>query len=111
ERSSFERALANVQEVFGRSAVPIQLPIGSEKDFKGVIDLVRMKAYTYTPDGDGKGKESDIPADAADAASKAHEALVEMIAEGNDALLEEFFAEGTLPVEHIVEGLRQGIRE
>jgi elongation factor G len=111
ERSGFERALDSVQAVFGRSAVPIHLPLGSEKDFKGVIDLVRMKAYTYTPDGDGKGKESDIPADAADAATKAHEALVEMVAEGNDALLEEFFAEGTLPVEHIVEGLRQGIKE
>src|SRR6266851_8975740 len=47
ERSSFDRALASVQEVLGRSAVPIQLPIGSEKDFKGVIDLIRMKAYTY----------------------------------------------------------------
>ncbi len=48
-------------EVFGRAAVPIQIPIGAERDFKGVVDLVRMKAYTYTPDGDGKGKEGDIP--------------------------------------------------
>jgi len=106
ERSSFERALESVQEVFGRAAVPIQLPLGSEREFKGVIDVVRMKAYTWTPDGDGKGKETEIPADARDAAEKAHEALVEMVAEGNDALLEEFFNEGTLPVEHIVEGLR-----
>ena len=44
ERSAFDRALASVQEIFGRAAVPIQLPLGSEKDFKGVIDLVRMKA-------------------------------------------------------------------
>ncbi len=64
----------------------------------------RMKAYTYTPDGDGKGKEGEIPADLADAAQKAHEALVEMVAEGNDALMEEFFDKGTLPVEHIIEG-------
>ncbi len=111
ERSSFERALASVHEFFGRSAVPVQLPLGSEKDFKGVIDLVRMKAYAYAPDGDGKGKESEIPAAFADAAAKAHEALVEMVAEGNDALLEEFFAEGTLPVEHIVDGLKQGIKD
>ncbi len=61
ERSDFDRALASVQEIFGRSAVPVQLPIGSEKDFKGVIDLIRMKAYTYTHDGDGKGKEGEIP--------------------------------------------------
>ena len=111
ERSSFERALESVNGIFGRSAVPIQLPIGSEKDFKGVVDLVRMKAYTYTLDGDGKGKESDIPADLADAANKAHEALVEMVAEGNDALMEEFFAEGTLPLNDLMEGLRLGIQE
>ena len=72
---------------------------------------MRMKAYTYTPDGDGKGKEGEIPADLADAAQKAHEALVEMVAEGNDALMEEFFDKGTLPVEHIVDGLRQAVRD
>ena len=85
--------------------------IGSERDFKGVVDLVRMKAYTYTPDGDGKGKEGEIPADLAEAARSAHEALVEMVAEGNDALLEEFFDKGTLPVEHIIDGLREAVRE
>ena len=72
-----------------------------------MVDLVRMKAYTYTPDGDGKGKESDIPADLADAAQAAHEALVELVAEGNDALLEEFFEKGTLPVEHILDGFTE----
>jgi elongation factor G len=111
ERSDFQRAFDSVQEFFGRAAVPIHIPIGKERDFKGVVDLIRMKSYTYTPDGDGKGKEGDIPADLADAAQKAHEALVELVAEGNDALMEEFFAEGTLPVEHIVDGLKQGIKE
>lgn len=111
ERSSFERALESVQGVFGRSAIPVQLPIGSEREFNGVVDLVKMKAYTFAPDGDGKSKEGEIPAAMADAAKAAHEALVEMVAEGNDALLEEFFAEGTLPVEHIVDGLKQGLRE
>ena len=111
ERADFDRALANVQESFGRAAVPIQIPIGKERDFKGVVDLIRMKSYTFTPDGDGKGKEADIPADLADAAGKAHEALVEIVAEGNDALMEEFFEKGTLPVEHIIDGLRQGVRE
>jgi elongation factor G len=111
ERSDFERTLGSVQEKFGRLAVPIQLPIGSEKEFKGVVDLVRMKAYTYANDGDGKGKEGEIPAGLADAAQKAHEALIEMVAEGNDALLEEFFEKGTLPPEHIQAGLEQAIRE
>ena len=111
ERSSFERALASVEAAFGRGAIPVQIPIGSERDFKGVIDLIRMRAWVYANDGDGKGKEQDIPADLADIATVAHEALVEIVAEGNDALLEEFFAEGTLPVEHIVDGLRQAVRD
>jgi elongation factor G len=109
ERSSFERALGSVQEFFGRTAIPVHLPIGGEREFKGVVDLVRMKAYTYSNDGDGKGKEGDIPADLAEAAQKAHEALVEMVAEGNDKLLEEFFETGTLPVEHIADGLRDAV--
>ena len=111
ERSDFERALSSVQEIFGRAAVPVQLPMGAEKDFKGLIDLVRMKAYTYTADGDGKGKEGDIPADRADAAQKAHEALIEMVAEGNDALMEQYFDKGTLEPDQILTGLRQAIRE
>ncbi len=111
ENASFNRALESVQSVFGRACVPVQLPIGAERDFNGVIDLIQMKAYTYTPDGDGKGKEGAIPAGLADAAKAAHEALVEMVAEGNDALLEEFFEQGTLPVEHIIEGLRTAIKD
>ena len=111
ERSDFQRALDSVQETFGRAAIPVQIPIGSERDFKGVVDLIRMKAYTYTVDGDGKGKETEIPADLADTAQKAHEALVEMVAEGNDALMEEFFEQGTLPVEHIIDGVKQAVSE
>jgi elongation factor G len=111
ERSSFERVLENVHEAFGRAAVPIHLPIGAEKNFSGVIDLIRMRAYSYKPGGDGKAKDGDIPEAQAEEASKAHEALVEMIAEGNDELMEEFFATGTLPVEHIVSGLQQAVRE
>ena len=111
ERADFGRALESVQSVFGRAAVPVQIPIGAEREFKGVVDLVRMKAYAYTPDGDGKGKESDIPANMLDAAKKAHEELVEMVAEGNDALMEHFFEHGTLEVEEIYAGLKQGVAE
>jgi elongation factor G len=111
ERSSFERALESVQSVFGRTAIPIHLPIGAEKDFKGVVDVVRMKSYSYTPDGDGKGKEGDIPPNMTDAAQAAHEALVEMVAEGNDALMEEFFDKGTLQPEQILGGLRDAVRQ
>jgi elongation factor G len=111
ERSSFDRTLENVQSVFGRTVVPIHLPIGAEREFKGIVDVIRMKAYTYTPDGDGKGKEGEIPANLAEAAQKAHEAVIEMVAEGNDKLLEEFFDKGTLPTDEIIEGLRDAVRQ
>lgn len=111
ERADFSRTLTHIHERFGRRAVPIQLPIGSEKNFTGIVDLIRMKAYMYTPDGSGKGTETDIPAECDAEARDAHEALVEMVAEGNDELMEEFFEKGTLPVEHMVEGLDSAVRE
>jgi elongation factor G len=111
ERSSFDRALESIQESFGRAAVPVHLPIGSEKNFAGIIDLIRMRHQSYKPGGDGKAREGDIPLSEKDRADQAHEALVEMIAEGNDELLEEFFATGTLPVEHIVTGLQEAVRQ
>jgi elongation factor G len=109
ELADFERALESVQQVFGRAVIPVQLPIGQEKSFRGVVDLVAMKAYTYAGDGNGRGKEEEIPADMADAAKEAHEKLVEMVAEGDDKLMEEFFEKGTLPVEDLRKGLRAAI--
>jgi elongation factor G len=109
ELASFERTLDSLQKVFGRGVVPIQLPIGQEKSFKGVVDLVGMKALLYAPDGDGKAKIEEIPADLADKAKAAHEALVEMVAEGDDALMQEFFDQGTLPVEDLKKGLHEAV--
>ncbi|MFB3917809.1 MAG: elongation factor G [Terriglobales bacterium] len=111
ERADRSRVLESVTGAFGRSVVPVQLPIGSEKNLTGVVDLVRMKAYTYEMGGHGKGKESEIPANLADEAKAANEKLVEMIAEGNDTLMEEFFDKGTLSPENISKGLREAIRE
>jgi elongation factor G len=111
ERSDFDRALANLHEIFGRHCIPVHLPIGKERDFKGMVDLIHMKAYEYEPDGNGTGKEIPIPAGLAGRAQELHEQLIEMIAEGNDALMEEFFSNGTLPPEHIHAGLREAIRE
>ncbi len=109
ERASFGRALESVQKVFGRAALPIHLPIGEERAFRGVVDLLRMKAFTYQNAGNGKGVEAEIPAEMADAARGAYEKLVEMVAEGNDALIEEFFEQGTLAPEHLRAGLREAI--
>jgi elongation factor G len=109
ELASFERAIESLQHVFGRGAVPIQLPIGAEKKFRGVVDLVAMKALVYTPEGDGKAKLEEIPAEMAEEAKAAHEALVELVAEGDDALMQEFFDEGTLPVADLTKGLREAV--
>jgi elongation factor G len=109
ELASFERSLASLQQVFGRGVVPIELPIGQEKSFRGVVDLVAMKALLYTPGGDGKARIEEIPADLTDAAKVAHEALVEMVAEGDDELMQEFFDKGTLPVEDLKKGLRGAV--
>lgn len=109
ERADFERTIEGIHEMFGRSAFPIQIPIGTEKNFTGIIDLLSMKAYTYTPGGDGKGKEGPIPPDLAEAAKAGHDALVEIIAEGKDELMEEFFEQGTLAEEHMVAGLAEAI--
>src|SRR5262245_59319816 len=73
ERANHEMALASLREAFGRQVVPMQIPIGSEKNLKGVVDLVTMKAYTYDMGGSGKGKEGPIPAELEAAAKEAHE--------------------------------------
>jgi len=111
ERADFERAVESIREAFGRQVVPVQLPLGSEQSFRGVIDLITMKAFTYERDGKGTGQETEIPAEALEAAQTAHEQLVEMVAEGKDELMEEFFDKGTLPEERIVEGLREALKE
>jgi elongation factor G len=111
ERADLTRLLESLTAAFGRTVIPVQLPIGAEKSLSGVVDLVKMKAYTYDMGGNGKGKEGEIPANLAEAAKAAHEKLVELIAEGNDALMEEFFDKGTIGEEHLVPGLREAVRD
>jgi elongation factor G len=111
ERANADRVLESLTNAFGRAVTPLQLPIGSEKSLSGIVDLVRMKAYTYEMGGNGKGKEGPIPADLAAAAKDAHEKLVELVAEGKDELMEEFFETGTIPEEHLVPALHEAIRE
>jgi len=111
ERADYGRVMESLTGAFGRTVVPMQLPIGAEKSFTGVIDLVKMKAYTYGMGGNGKAQVGDIPANMADEAKAAHERLIESVAEGDDALMEEFFDKGTIAEEHIVSGLHNAIRE
>jgi elongation factor G len=111
ERANYETALESLRTAFGRQIVPVQIPIGSEKNLKGVVDLVTMKAYTYDLGGNGKGKEGPIPGDLQSAAQEAHEKLVESVAEGKDELMEEFFDKGTISEEHLVPALHEAIRD
>ncbi len=111
ERADANRVLDSLTKAFGRAVMPLQMPIGSEKSLSGIIDLVRMKAYTYDMGGNGKGKEGEIPANLKAAAQEQHEKLVELVAEGKDALMEEFFEKGTIPEEDLVPALHEAIRE
>jgi elongation factor G len=111
DRADANRVLESLTNAFGRAVTPLQLPIGREKSLSGIVDLVRMKAYTYEMGGNGKGKEDPIPADMAGTAKEAHEKLVELVAEGKDELMEEFFETGTIPEEHLVPALHEAIRE
>ncbi len=111
ERANAERVLESVEKAFGRNVIPIELPIGAEKNLSGVIDLVRMKGYTYELGGSGKGKETEIPANLKEQAQSAHERLVELVAEGDDKLMEKFFEAGTLGEEDLVPALHNAIRE
>ena len=106
ERASVDRTLKSIQAALSRTVVPIQLPIGEEKSFRGVIDLVAQKAYVFLPDGSGKCSESDIPGDMAEEAGTAREALIEMVAEADESLMEKFFEAGTLSQDQLVSGLR-----
>ena len=111
DRANAERVLESVERAFGRNVIPIELPIGAEKNLSGVIDLVRMKAYTYELGGNGKGKETEIPANLKEQAQSAHERLVELVAEGDDKLMEKYFEAGTLGEEDLIPSLHNAIRE
>ncbi len=108
DRASMERTVAALKSRFGRGVTPVMLPIGEGKDVAGVADLVDRKVW-QSPAGGGAAKEVAAPEAMAAALDAGHEAIVELVAEGDDALMEEFFAEGTIPSEHLYPGLRQAI--
>jgi elongation factor G len=109
ERADFERTLGGLQKTFGRGVVPLQLPIGSEAGFSGVVDLVRMKAYRFTRDGNGKAAAGDVPAELAADAEQARARLLEAVAETDDRLMEVFFEQGSIAQDDLEAGLRRAI--
>ena len=106
ENAQWKQTLKSVQQAFGKGAAAVQIPIGQGEGFNGLVDLLHMKAFKF--EGDNR-TEIDIPADLKDEAEAAREALIEVAAESDDALLEKFFEAGTLEKEDVVKGLRLGI--
>ena len=107
ERADFGHALDTATQSFARSIVPFTLPIGQEANFRGVVDVVHMKAYEF--DASGKSKEIPIPETGRDIVDKTRERLVELVAESDDALLEKYFENGTLDDEDVIPNLAKAI--
>jgi elongation factor G len=107
ERANFQTAMDSVAETFGASTIALTLPIGEGAAFKGVVDLLQMKAIY---DEGGQKKIEEIPADMADAVAEARQALMEAAAEGDDDLTEKFLMEETLNEEDLKTGLREVIQ-
>ncbi len=106
ERADFQAAVADMKKILGANAVPIQYPIGAAENFRGVVDLIAMRAWLLQ--GDGSAKEDVIPADVKADAESARERMIESAAEANDALTEKYLENGTLTNEEVVQALREG---
>ena len=105
--ADFDNVVTQVRDRLGASPIALNVPIGSEANFVGVVDLVRMKAIRWLEDGLGsKFEESEIPAGILDSCRDQREKIVEVAAEGDDGLLEKYFADGDLNEEEIIKGLR-----
>ncbi|MBQ7973477.1 MAG: elongation factor G [Clostridia bacterium] len=106
--ANFLRAVQTMRDRLKANPVPVQLPIGSAKDFRGIIDLITMKAIIYTNDLGTNMLEEEIPADLLDEAKKLRANMIEAVAETDDALMEKFFAGEEFTEEEIRAGLRKG---
>lgn len=105
--ASFFSVVEKIEERLGASPLPVQMPMGEEDQFEGVIDLVEMKAIVYRDDSGANFEEIEIPAEYRERASELHESLKEKAAEADDELMAAYFESGTLSVEQIQSGLRK----
>jgi len=105
--ADFLKVVGQIKDRLGATPVPIQLPIGAEDDFKGIIDLMRMKALYW--DGDDMGtsyREEDIPSDLLEQSNEYREAMLETVAEASEELMEKYLENGDLTLEEIIQGIR-----
>ncbi|HUS10526.1 MAG TPA: elongation factor G [Pyrinomonadaceae bacterium] len=107
EQADFGAAVESAQKTFSRAIIPSTLPIGKEKDFRGVVDVVHMKAYELG--ADGQAKEIEIPSEGREYVDKTRERLVELVAESDDALMEKYFENGTLDEADILPNINKAI--
>ncbi len=106
--ADFYRVVQRMKERLGANAVPIQLPIGAESDFRGIIDLVRMKAIIYKDDLGKEYEETEIPAEMHEMASHWREVLIEAAADVDDTLMEKYLEGEPITAEEIVRAVRRG---
>jgi len=111
ENASFERALKSIHENFGRLAVPVFLPLGEEKNFEGVVDLIHGKLHRYAGDESGQYMEEEVPATLQEEAARRRSELVEMVAELDEKLMEKYFEAGDLTPEELTAALRLGVAQ
>ncbi|WP_392340425.1 elongation factor G [Moritella marina] len=106
--ANFEAVVDQIRNRLGATCVPIQLNIGAEEEFEGVIDLIKMKSISWNEADQGMSfSYGDIPADLLERAEELHEELVDAAAEANDELMDKYLEEGELSEEEIKAGLRQ----
>lgn len=108
ERADFLKAVDDMEKSLGARGVIVTMPIGAEGDFKGTVDLVKMRARLYTFDEKGTYDEVDIPAEQMDEAERLRELLLEAVAESDDELMEKYLEGESLSEEEILRGLREG---
>ena len=110
DRASFSAAMEDLKKKFHKTFVPVVIPMGDAKDFKGVIDLLNEKAYMI-PAGGGKETAVDIPADMADLVAQYKEAMIEGAAEGDDEIMEKYLESGELSPEDVKKALIEGLHD
>lgn len=109
ENANYKRTVDSLHQFFGRNAILLQLPIGQEKNFTGVVDLATKKAFFFEKDESGAFKEGDIPESMKEEVNKKHEELIEMVAENDEKLMERYFENGKLSPEELIGGLKKSI--
>ena len=108
ERADFGAAVSALQEQFGKRCVPIQVPIGSEADFRGVVDLISMQAITFDQKGNSKISD-DIPAECQDAIAAYREMMLDCAAEVDEAVMEKYLSGEELTREEMLSGLKKAV--